>query len=99
MPRSAPSNSVLPPRRLRLIGGAGTAAAIASLVVLVLWSIAAAASSEPASAQTAIDVPHLLAMTAIQAGIDSQRAPSSFSRAWDGGIGYRFRKPGSPSQN
>ncbi|MHB1110303.1 MAG: hypothetical protein ACYCZU_08315, partial [Devosia sp.] len=45
------------------------AAAVALLVVLVLWSIAAAASSEPASARTAIDVPHLLAMTAIQAGL------------------------------
>ncbi|MHB1101442.1 MAG: ABC transporter permease family protein [Devosia sp.] len=69
MPRSAPSNSILPPRPLRLIGGAGVAAAVALLVVLVLWSIAAAASSEPASARTAIDVPHLLAMTAIQAGL------------------------------
>lgn len=69
MPRSAPSNSVLPPRPLRLIGGAGVALAIAALIVLVLWAIAAAAAIEPASARTAIDVPHLLAMTAIQAGL------------------------------
>lgn len=69
MPRSAPSNSVLPPRPLRLLGGAGVALTIASLVILVLWSIAAAAAMEPPSARTAIDVPHLLAMTSIQAGL------------------------------
>ena len=69
MPLSARSNSPLPPRPLRLAGGAGVALAVALLVGLVLWSIAAAASSEPASARTAIDVPHLLAMTSIQAGL------------------------------
>lgn len=69
MPLSARSNSPLPPRPFRLLGGAGVALAIALLVGLVLWSIAAAASVEPASARTVIDVPHLLAMTSIQAGL------------------------------
>jgi len=69
MPLSALSNSVLPLRPFRLIGGAGIALTIAALVILVLWSIAAAASNEPASARTSIDVPHLLAMTSIQAGL------------------------------
>lgn len=69
MPHSALSNNILPPRPLRLLGGAGVALTIASLVVLVVWSIAAAAAREPSSARTAIDVPHLLAMTSIQAGL------------------------------
>ncbi|HEY0918214.1 hypothetical protein [Devosia sp.] len=69
MKRSRRSNSPLPPRPLRLLGGTGVAAAIAGLVVLVLWSIAAAASAEPAAARTPVDVRHLLAMTTIQAGL------------------------------
>ena len=69
MPLSARSNSPLPPRPLRLAGGAGVALAVAVLGGLVLWPSAAAAASEPASARRAIDVPHLLAMTSIQAGL------------------------------
>ena len=69
MKRSRRSNSPLPPRPLRLVGGVGVAAAIAGLVALVLWSIAAAASAEPAAARAPIDVRHLLAMTSIQAGL------------------------------
>ena len=69
MPRLQRSNSPLPLRPFRLLGGMGVALAIAALVGLVFWSIAAAASAEPASARTPIDVPHLLAMTSIQAGL------------------------------
>lgn len=69
MPRSAPSSSVLPRRPLRLLGGAGVAFGIAALIILVLWSIAAAAAREPASARTAVDIPRLLVMTATQAGL------------------------------
>lgn len=69
MPRFKRSNSPLPPRPVRLIGGAAVALAIAGLVALVFWSIVTAASAEPASARTPIDVPHLLAMTSIQAGL------------------------------
>ncbi|MDP1730030.1 MAG: thiamine/thiamine pyrophosphate ABC transporter permease ThiP [Devosia sp.] len=67
--RNGSGSIVLPPRPLRLAGGAGIALAIAALVVLILWSIAAAASVEPETARTAIDIPHLLAMTSIQAGL------------------------------
>ena len=42
---------------------------IAALVAMIFLAIAAAASGEPAAARTAIDVPHLLAMTSIQAGL------------------------------
>ena len=67
--RNGPGSGGLPLRPFRLIGGAGIALAVAALVILVLFAIAAAASNEPASARTSIDVPHLLAMTSIQAGL------------------------------
>lgn len=69
MPLSRRSNSPLPLRPLRLAGGAAVALAIAGLVLLVFWSIVAAATGEPASARTSIDIPHLLRMTSIQAGL------------------------------
>lgn len=72
MKPSLPSSDdrlILPRRPLRLIGGAAVALAIAGLVVLVLWSILHAAASEPATAQSTIDIAHLLRMTSIQAGL------------------------------
>lgn len=66
-PRS--SNLVLPHRPLRLIAGAGIAAAIAALVALVLVAILATAANEPAARQSSVDVWHLVSMTAIQAGL------------------------------
>jgi thiamine transport system permease protein len=59
----------LPSRPFRLIGGAGIAIGIAALVALVFWSIIAAAAGEPLSARTAVDIPHLLRMSSIQAGL------------------------------
>lgn len=66
-PRS--SNLVLPHRPLRLIAGAGIAAAIAGLVGLVLLAILATAANEPAARQSSVDVWHLVSMTSIQAGL------------------------------
>lgn len=66
-PRS--SNLVLPHRPLRLIAGAGIAAAIAALVGLVLVAILSTAANEPAARQSSVDVWHLVSMTAIQAGL------------------------------
>ncbi len=65
-PRS--SSLVLPHRPLRLIAGAGIAAAIAALVALVLLAILATAAGEP-SRQSRVDLWHLVSMTSIQAGL------------------------------
>lgn len=67
MPPSANLN--LPFRPLRLLGGAGIAIGIAAVVALVFWSIIAAAAGEPLSARTPVDIPHLIRMTSIQAGL------------------------------
>ncbi|GGF47206.1 thiamine/thiamine pyrophosphate ABC transporter, permease protein [Youhaiella tibetensis] len=72
MKPSLPSSEdrlILPSRPLRLFGGAATALFIAGLVVMVLWSILHAAANEPQVAQSTIDIPHLLRMTSIQAGL------------------------------
>jgi len=68
MPRSQPSSSGLPHRPLRLFAGAGIGLGIAGIIVLVLWSIASTAATEP-GAGSRVDVPHLLVMTATQAGL------------------------------
>lgn len=58
--------STLPRRPLRLAAATAVTAAIAVLIVAVLWAILAAAGS---SGSARIDVPHLLRMTTIQAGL------------------------------
>jgi len=68
MPRLLPSSSALPYRPLRLAAGAAVGIGIAGLIVLVLWSIATTAASEPGG-QSRVDVPGLLVMTATQAGL------------------------------
>ena len=69
LPRSAELS--LPPRRLRLVSGAGIAMAIAAVVIIVLASILLAAAGEPARSRAGIGIPDLLAMTAIQAGLST----------------------------
>ena len=72
MKPSQPSSDgrlILPRRPLRLLGGAAVALGIAALVALVLWSIVHAAASEAATPQSSLDIPHLLRMTSIQAGL------------------------------
>lgn len=69
MPLSPPSSSALPLRPLRLLAGAGIGLGIAALIVLVLWSIVATAATEPGTTTSRIDVPGLLVMTTIQAGL------------------------------
>jgi thiamine transport system permease protein len=66
-PRS--SDLTLPDRPLRLLGGAAVALAVATLVVLVLWAMTAAAGAPVAG--RSIDLGHLLRMTAIQAGLST----------------------------
>lgn len=65
--RSAERARSLPRRPLRRLFGAGIGLGIALLVAIVLWSIFAAAGT--AEGRGAIDLPHLLRMTAIQAGL------------------------------
>ena len=68
MPRLPRFNSqILPHRPLRLLGGAAVAAGVALLVALVLYAMATAAAGSPSG--RAIDLAHLLRMTAIQAGL------------------------------
>ncbi|WP_137153039.1 thiamine/thiamine pyrophosphate ABC transporter permease ThiP [Devosia sp. FKR38] len=60
--------TTLPPRPLRTATATLLALAIAGLVALVLWSILAAAGASTGSASR-VDIPHLLRMTSIQAGL------------------------------
>jgi len=60
--------TILPPRKLRIGVATALAAAIALLIVLVLWAILAAAS-DAGGGHSRVDIPHLLRMTAIQAGL------------------------------
>ena len=70
MPLSPRFNSrALPDRPLRLLGGAGMALGIAVLVALVLAAILAAAAGEPANPTSRVNVPQLVWMTTIQAGL------------------------------
>ena len=67
MPRS--SELALPHRPLRLAAGAIVGVAVAALVVVILYSIAAAAAVETGGARSAVDLPHLLVMTTTQAAL------------------------------
>jgi thiamine transport system permease protein len=69
--RPSASLSALPPRPFRLIGGAGIATAIAALVILLLLAMARAAATQGVSTAAAVDIGHLLRMTAIQAGLST----------------------------
>jgi thiamine transport system permease protein len=69
LPRS--SDLTLPPRPLRLAGGAALALAIAAFVATLLLAIAAAATEQPAAGRSPLDVPHLLIMTTTQAGLST----------------------------
>lgn len=61
-------DSALPRRPFRLGAGAGLALAIGLVVVLVLTALVGAAGA-PARAGASVDLPHLIRMTAIQAGL------------------------------
>src|SRR4051812_45435386 len=69
LPWLGESNPNLPPRPLRLATATGLAGAIAVLITLVLWSIAAAAGDGGRASR--IDVLHLLRMTSLQAGLST----------------------------
>ncbi|MHA6690831.1 ABC transporter permease family protein [Devosia sp. A449] len=58
----------LPHRPYRIAASIALAGAIAALIGLVLWAILAAATDSGGSASR-IDIPHLLRMTSIQAGL------------------------------
>ena len=68
MPRSA--SSVIPPRPLRLAGGAVLALAIALLIGTLFWSILAAASGQPARGSSA-DIGYLIYITTLQASLST----------------------------
>src|SRR5690606_27697609 len=59
---------ILPHRPLRIAGALTLAAMVAGLIALVLWAILAAATSDGGAASR-VDIPHLLRMTSIQAGL------------------------------
>lgn len=61
--------TTLPPRPLRIAAAIALAGAIAVLIALVLWAILAAATSGGEAASSRVDIPHLLRMTSIQAGL------------------------------
>jgi thiamine transport system permease protein len=58
----------LPHRPLRIAAASMLALAITTLIVLVLWAILVAATGNDGSSSS-IDIPHLLRMTSIQAGL------------------------------
>lgn len=60
--------TILPHRPDRIAAAATLALAIAILIALVLWSIFSAATDQ-ASGAGRVDIPHLLRMTSIQAGL------------------------------
>jgi thiamine transport system permease protein len=59
--------NILPRRPARILVSSALALAIAGLIIAVLWSILAAATD--ASSSSRVDIPHLLRMTTIQAGL------------------------------
>ena len=68
---SPSSTSVLPPRPLRLAGGAAVALGIAALVVTLLGTLALAANGQGSGGSAGVDIAHLLRMTALQAGLST----------------------------
>ncbi len=68
MPRSADSG--IPPRPLRLLGGAVLALAIALLIGILFWSILAAVSDLPAATSSA-DIGYLITITTLQATLST----------------------------
>lgn len=60
--------TILPRRPLRIAAASALAVTITALITLVLWSIFSAATGE-ASGAGRVDIPHLLRMTSIQAGL------------------------------
>ncbi len=58
----------LPHRPIRIAAAIALAVAISTLIALVLWAILAAATNTGGSSSR-IDIPHLLRMTSIQAGL------------------------------
>jgi thiamine transport system permease protein len=69
LPRSA-DRLALPPRPLRLLGGAAIAALVALLIGTMFWSILAAASGQPASSSRA-DIGYLIYITTLQASLST----------------------------
>ena len=69
--RSASAPRTLPPRPLRLIGGAAIAVAVALMVGLLFASIIEASVGQKAGAGSTPDIAHLLRMSAIQAGLST----------------------------
>jgi thiamine transport system permease protein len=63
------SSRELPDRPGRIAAAAAVSVAIAALVALLLYSIAAAAAVETGGTRSFVDIPHLLVMTTTQAGL------------------------------
>jgi thiamine transport system permease protein len=62
---------ILPPRPWRIGTATLLAGAIGVLVVCVLWAILGAATNEPDTGFSRLDILHLLRMTALQAGLST----------------------------
>lgn len=69
MPHSPQFSSGAPRRPLRFTAGVVIGAAVALLIVLVLWSITATAATDPGTSPSRIDLPWLVLTTTIQAGL------------------------------
>jgi thiamine transport system permease protein len=64
-------NQDSPPRPVRLVAGTALAIAIAALVGLVLVTILSTAAAMPGRVGSRVDIPHLVVMTTIQAGLST----------------------------
>ena len=67
--QAGPQGPALPPRPWRVAGAFALAVAVALLIALLLVAIAGAAAEQDAANRTTIDIVHLLAMSATQAGL------------------------------
>jgi thiamine transport system permease protein len=72
LPRSADrlASRAIPPRPLRLLGGAVLALGIALLIGILFWSILAAASGQPGASSSA-DIGYLIYITTLQAALST----------------------------
>jgi thiamine transport system permease protein len=68
--RSA-DRSTIPPRPLRLAGGAAIAVAVATLIAALFWSIVRAAATQPPTTSTTLDLGYLLYITTLQAALST----------------------------
>jgi thiamine transport system permease protein len=95
LPRSADrlASLAIPPRPLRLLGGAAIALAIALLIGTMFWSILGAATGQP-SGSSSVDIGYLIYITTLQATLSTVLSLlAGIALAW---ALNRLRFPGRP---